>query len=156
MKQAFKAKLEAKGPGGAWTFMAIPFDVHEVFGSRGRIAVAGTMNGFEFRNSLMPEGDGTHSMAVNKELRAGAKAQTGDIVAVTLEKDEKERQIAAPADLEKALRKNNKAASVFAALSYSCRKEYIDWITGAKQEATRANRIGKAVEMLAAGQKRLR
>jgi hypothetical protein len=156
VKQTFKAQLTARGPGGAWTFMAVPFDVNEVFGSKARIAVAGTMNGFPFRNSLMPEGDGTHAMMVSKELQAGAKARAGDVVNVTIDKDETERHIAAPADLEKALKKNRKAASVFAALSYSCRKEYVDWITGAKQETTRANRIAKAVEMLAAGQKRLR
>ena len=62
MKRKFKAKLQAKGPGGAWTFLPIPFDAMAEFGSKGRIAVAGTMNGFAFRNSLMPEGDGTHSM----------------------------------------------------------------------------------------------
>jgi hypothetical protein len=156
MKQTFKVKLEAKGPGGAWTFMPIPFDVNEVFGSKARIAVSGKINGFPFRNSLMPEGDSTHSMMVSKEIQAGAKAKAGDVVKVTLEKDGSERRVDTPDDLEKALKKNKTAATLFGALSYSCKKEYVDWITGAKQEATRTNRIAKAVEMLASGQKRLR
>ena len=70
----FKGRLIPRGPGGAWTFLAIPFSVEEAFGSRARVAVSGTLNGFAFRNSLMPEGDGTHSMMVNKALQAGAKA----------------------------------------------------------------------------------
>lgn len=80
MRQEFEAKLMSKGPGGAWTYLPIPFDVREVFGTKSRVAVAGTMNGFAFRNSLMPEGDGTHSMMVGKELQTGAGARAGDSV----------------------------------------------------------------------------
>jgi hypothetical protein len=29
------------------------------------VAVVGTINGYAFRNSLMPQGDGTHSMMVS-------------------------------------------------------------------------------------------
>jgi hypothetical protein len=50
MKQ-FKTRLTARGPGGAWTFLEIPFSVEKEFGSKARIAVAGTMNGFPFQNS---------------------------------------------------------------------------------------------------------
>jgi hypothetical protein len=156
MKQTFTTKLQAKGPSGAWTYMPIPFDVQAVFGTKARVAVAGTINGFAFRNSLMPEGDGTHSMMVNKDLQAGAKARAGDTVAVTMEKDEKERSVATPGDFAKALAKNKKSASLFAALTHSQKKDYVDWITGAKQQETRAGRITKAVKMLAEGQKRVR
>jgi len=38
----------------------------------------------------------------------------------------------------------------FAALSYSHKKEYADWIESAKKPQTRLNRIEKAIEMLAA------
>jgi len=96
----FDALLVAKGPGGAWTFLPIPFNVQEVFGTAERLAAAGTVNGFPFRNSLMPEGDGSHSMIFNKELQAGACAKAGDRVQVVLERDQGERQIATPAELE--------------------------------------------------------
>lgn len=75
--------MTSKGPGGAWTFLPIPFDVQQVFGSKARVPVSGTINGFPFRNSLMPEGDGTHSMMVSKELQSGAKAVAGEKVHVT-------------------------------------------------------------------------
>jgi uncharacterized protein YdeI (YjbR/CyaY-like superfamily) len=42
---------------------------------------------------------------------------------------------------------------VFEKLSYSHKREYCRWITGAKREETRANRLGKAVEMLRSGVK---
>jgi hypothetical protein len=146
----------AKGPGGAWTYLSIPFDVYKVFGSKARIPVTGTINCFPFRNSLMPEGDGTHSMMVSKELQAGAKARAGDSVSITLEPDTAERSIFAPQELESALVENQRAASVFETLTYSQKKEYVDWVLAAKQAATKANRAAKAVEMLAAGKKRLR
>ena len=74
----FKTRLTSRGPGGAWTFLEIPFSVEKAFGSKARIAVAGTVNGFAFQNSLMPNGDGTHSMMVSKTLQSGAKAAASD------------------------------------------------------------------------------
>ena len=146
----------SKGPGGAWTYLPIPFDVHQVFGTRSRVAVAGTMNGFPFRNSLLPEGDGTHSMMVNKEIQVGANARAGDVVSISLELDQEERKVTVPQELEQALLEDKQAASVFATLPYSHRKEYADWISTAKQASTKASRVTKAVSMLAAGKRRLR
>jgi len=146
----------AKGPGGAWTYLPIPFDVNQVFGSKARLSVAGTINGFPFRNSLMPEGDGTHSMMVSKELRTGANARAGDLVSVTLEPDSEERILSIPQELEVALTENQPAGSVFNTMTSSQKKEYVDWILNAKQAATKASRVAKAIDRLASGKKRLR
>jgi hypothetical protein len=54
MVQVFKAKLTPRGPGGAWTFLTIPFDVATVFGSKARVPLAGTINGFPFRKPRRP------------------------------------------------------------------------------------------------------
>jgi len=156
MQQKFKAKLTAIGPGGAWTILPVPFNVAEVFGTNGRVPVAGTMNGFAFRNSLVPEGDGTHRMMVGKELRTGSKARAGDIVSVVLKRDDKERSVDVPPELAAALKKNKPAASFFATLSPSCKAEYATWISAAKQAETRTSRAAKATELLTAGKKRLR
>src|SRR3712207_6216839 len=58
----------------------VPFDVRQVFGTRARVPVRGTLNGFPFRSSIFPEGDGTHYMAVNREVRAGAGVEGGQTV----------------------------------------------------------------------------
>lgn len=42
---------------------------------------------------------------------------------------------------------------IFEAYSYTHRKEYVEWITGAKRQETRENRIKKAVEKIAEGRK---
>lgn len=70
MQQEFDAILTGRGPGGAWTFLPVPFDVQAAFGSKAQVTVAGTLNGFAFRNSLLPQGDGTHAMAVEAALGA--------------------------------------------------------------------------------------
>jgi Bacteriocin-protection, YdeI or OmpD-Associated/Domain of unknown function (DUF1905) len=156
MQQKFKVKLTAIGPAGAWTILRAPFNVAEVFGTKGRVPVAGTMNGFAFRNSLMPEGDGTHRMMVGKDLQAGAKAGAGDVVSVVMKRDDKERSVETPAELAAALKKNKPAAAFFASLSPSCKSEYATWIASAKHAETKAARAAKAIEMLIVGKKRIR
>jgi len=49
------------------------------------------------------------------------------------------------------LRKNKKALATFEGFSPSHRREYVEWITDAKQEATRERRIKTAIEWLAKG-----
>jgi hypothetical protein len=146
----FKARLTARGPAGAWTFLEIPFNVEQAFGSKARVAVSGTINGFPFQNSLMPNGDGTHSMMVNKALQAGAKTSAGQTVSVSLEVDRSERVVSIPTELKTALAANKKAAAAFEALSYSHRKEFAEWVADAKLEATRISRATKAIPMVLA------
>ena len=63
----------------------------------------------------------------------------------------KDRKVEVPADLAALLKKNTKARVTFEGFSYSKRKEYADWITGAKREETRAKRLATALEQLAEG-----
>jgi hypothetical protein len=61
--------------------------------------------------------------------------------------------VEAPADLAKALAKSDAARALWEAMAYSHRKEYVGWIEEAKKAETRARRVDKAIEMMAAGQK---
>jgi hypothetical protein len=144
----FKGELVVRGPGGAWTYIQIPFSVPEVFGRKGQVPVRATINGFTFRNSLMPR-KGVHILGIGKDILAEARASTGDTVQVELAFDDAPRTVAIPADLEAALAKAPAQAQSFAALSYSHKKEYVDWIESAKKPETRSNRIDKALAMIA-------
>ena len=53
-----------------------------------------------------------------------------------------------------ALDANPKAKATLESFSPSARRDYLDWIAEAKQDATRAKRIATAVECLAEGKKR--
>jgi uncharacterized protein YdeI (YjbR/CyaY-like superfamily) len=59
-----------------------------------------------------------------------------------------------PDDLKKALEKNKKAKAAFDAFSPSHKREYVEWITEAKQAATRARRLTQAIAWMAEGKAR--
>ena len=151
--QKFQGRLERMAPGGAWTCIRIPFSAEEVFGSKARVPVKGTINGFAFRSSIFPTGDGTHFMMVNKGMQQGASVKPGDSVQVALEKDTAPRVLVVPQDLTDALANDGEAQAGFDNMSHSYRKEYVDWIESAKREETRARRIQKALTMLSGGER---
>lgn len=150
-KLQFKVKLEgADGSAVAW--MNAPFDVLETFGTKARVPVRGTINGFPFRSSLMPMG-GCHGMAVNRTMREGAKAKAGDVVEVVLERDAEERTVKAPPELAKELKRNKTANERWQVLSFTHKKEMALSITGAKQEETKKRRLEKVMQVLKTGAK---
>jgi len=53
-----------------------------------------------------------------------------------------------------ALKKNKKALATFNGFNYSSRKEYVEWVTEAKTEATREKRLAQAIEWMAEGKTR--
>jgi uncharacterized protein YdeI (YjbR/CyaY-like superfamily) len=59
-----------------------------------------------------------------------------------------------PRELTSALKSNKKAETTFNDFSYSNKKEYIEWINGAKTEDTRNKRLETAVEWLEEGKVR--
>lgn len=154
-QRRFRVRLEAGGEMDAWVILPIPFDVEAEFGTRGRLSVSGTLNGAPFRNSLFPSGDGTHHMMVNKALQAASHAGPGDEVEVEIGRDDAPRVDEMPADFGGALAGAPDAARTFAALSDSAKNEFVRWVTGAKREETRADRVASAIERLAAGKRRV-
>jgi len=61
------------------------------------------------------------------------------------------QKVTVPSDLKSALAKNAKARKTFEDFSYSHKKEYVEWITGAKRDETRKKRLKTAMEWLAQG-----
>ena len=59
-----------------------------------------------------------------------------------------------PPYLATALKKNAKARAFFDQLSPSARREYVDWLTDAKQPATRDRRLATTIEWLSEGKQR--
>jgi hypothetical protein len=146
--QLFTAQLIKPEAVGAWTYVNVPFCAEEVFTSRARIPVKGTVNGVPYRGSLLPHGDGRHYMVVNKSLQKSCGAVSGDLVDVTMTLDEEIRIVIVPDDFELALTKDLNAKNIFTEFSYSHQKEYVEWITSAKKAETRNDRIEKALQMI--------
>ena len=150
-KLQFKVKLVSHGSSSA-TGLIAPFDVPQTFGTRARVPVRGTINGFPFRSSLMPMG-GCHLMAVNKEMREGAGVQAGDEVDVVMERDDAPRTVDPPPPLAKELAKNKKALQHWDRLAFTHKKEMARWISEAKQDETRKRRLTKVLQILKTGTK---
>jgi uncharacterized protein YdeI (YjbR/CyaY-like superfamily) len=64
------------------------------------------------------------------------------------------KPLSIPADFASALKKNATARKTFDALSPSHRREYIEWITEAKTDATRQKRLQTSLEWLGQGKVR--
>jgi uncharacterized protein YdeI (YjbR/CyaY-like superfamily) len=64
------------------------------------------------------------------------------------------KEVVVPDVLLEALAKNEKAAETFNNFPYSCKKEYVEWITEAKTDATRDKRLATTIEWLSEGKRR--
>ena len=147
----FKTKLEGM-EGVEVAAMRPPFDVPIIFGTKARVPVRGTINGYPFRSSLSNMGDG-HFMAVNKEMRAGAKCKAGDLVEVVLHRDREERVVDVPDYIAKHIGSNKTAQATWESLSFTHKKEWVRAIEEAKKEETRQARLRKMMDALKAGKR---
>src|SRR6185295_4181052 len=62
--------------------------------------------------------------------------------------DPKTKSVRLPDDLAAALKKNKKQEGFFNILSFTNKKEYIEWIISAKREETRMDRVNGTIERL--------
>ncbi len=131
----------------------VPFDVEKTFGTRARVPVRGTINGYPYRGSIFPTGDGKHYMVVRKQLREAAGIRGGEMVSFVIERDGEPRVVTPPADFARALKADKAAHELWAKLSYTHQREYAEHVEEAKRPETRQRRIEKSIQMLAAGKK---
>lgn len=140
----FKCRIEMAGR-ASLTFIRMPFDVKKVFG-KGRVPVKLTINDYTYRTTICHMG-GIWGVPLRREHREQAKVKGGDLVQVSVSPDSEPRIVEAPPDLRKFLQQN-KVWELFEPLAYTHKKEFVQWITGAKKEETREARQQKMVQML--------
>jgi uncharacterized protein YdeI (YjbR/CyaY-like superfamily) len=111
----------------------------EAMGQLGRIESLADLPSDEFLIKQVHE-----AMRLNEH---GAKAPTKH-------PSRAKKPLVVPAYVTAALKQNAKARAAFAAFSPSHKREYVEWITEAKTEATRQKRLATALEWMTEGKSR--
>lgn len=135
-------------------YVEFPFDVFKEFGKRGQVKVKAYFDGFEYRGSLVKMGTQCHIIGLNKQVREAINRKPGDMVQVVIVEDTEKRTVEVPDDLRIALSEVEEALTAFDKLSFTHRREYVEWISSAKKQETRSARINKCIEMLTSGNKK--
>lgn len=87
-------------------------------------------------------------------IKAAMKLNDAGVKVPARPKPRTPKELVVPDDLDKALHGNKPARATFENFSPSQKREYVDWITEAKTEATRSRRLETAIEWMAAGKTR--
>jgi uncharacterized protein YdeI (YjbR/CyaY-like superfamily) len=149
----FEARLEAMRSRLGWVIVYLPFDAAKVWGLRGQIKVRGEINGFGFRTSLFPTGDGRHFLLVNKRMQKGGGAVEGSVAGFALEADSAERTVVIPDELKRILGSSGGLRPLrrwYDGLNHSTRSDIAKWVTEPKSGAARVRRSEQIAERLLA------
>jgi uncharacterized protein YdeI (YjbR/CyaY-like superfamily) len=87
-------------------------------------------------------------------IKLAKKLNDDGVKSPTRVKAKTPRELIVPDDLTIALKRNKAAQATFEKFSPSNKREYVDWITEAKTEATRNKRLETAIEWIAEGKPR--
>ncbi len=148
MRKEFRTKPHGdESKADASASFTLPFDTRDVWGGA-KVPVRVTIKGYTWRSTVGNRG-GVQYIVVNADARRGAGVKAGDFVTISLEPHTEKREIEVPTALQKAL--GRKLTQKLDALSFTHKKEFIVWYSGAKMEDTRARRVEKMKQMLAAG-----
>lgn len=148
--KSFPATLERMKSRLNWTIIHIPFDVAKVWGRRGQLRVKGEINGFAFRTSLFPTGQGGHILLVNKRMQKGARAVAGTVARFQIEPDTEKRVVTVPAEFNRILTEERTLRRWFDQLNHSTRNDIAKWVSEPKSPETRVRRAEQIAERMLA------
>jgi hypothetical protein len=157
-KIRFQAKLfrPAENTNGDWLFLTLPKNASAKLPTRSMTAVEGTINEVAFEAVLEPDGQKSHWLKVDPKLSKAAGIDAGDTVTLEIVPAAEEPEPDVPADLRAALATAEpKARAIWEDITPIARRDWIQWVTSAKQAETRTRRVKNACSMLASGKRRV-
>ncbi len=152
-KVTFDAVIQQHGGMNAG-YVVFPYDVQQLFGVKGQVKVKALIDGkVTYRGSLTKMNMPEHWLGITQVIRKQLGKELGDTIHVELEQDLEVREVALTDEVVALFARHPKAETFYNKLSYTDRKEYMVWITSAKREETRQNRLTLMIEKLEAGKK---
>jgi uncharacterized protein YdeI (YjbR/CyaY-like superfamily) len=146
--KSFSAVLIRTGEKLNWVMIRIPFNSVKVWGTRGHLRIKGEINGFAFRSSVFPTGDGHHMMLVNKQMQKGGKVQPGMKAQFRMEPDLEKREVKIPPELARVLRTSKPLRKFYDSLTPYFRSYLTNMVASAKQPETRIRRAEQVAEQM--------
>ena len=146
----FRARLELLKDYLNWTVVRVPFDAAKAWPDLQRRRVRGTINGVEFRSSLLAvfKGQGD-CIVVYKKLQREAHVRPGDEVEVELEPDMEQRPVVIPDEFARILKAEPELRRWFQAKLSQSDRSWIGYFIGqAKSAETRERRAEEMAERL--------
>ena len=126
----------------------VPESASSCLKASGYIPVAGALNGFPIRATLVPIGNGRHRLYVNAEMRKRVCVAVGDLIHLALALDTKPRDAPMPKAFAAALESNEKAKAAFEKLPPSHQKEILVYLNFLKKPETLKRNIEKVINIL--------
>jgi hypothetical protein len=124
----------------------------------GRIKIKGTINGFDFKTTLMPVKDGLHLLYVNIPMLKGGQTALGKAASFSVEQD-LSRKGEKNQPMHRALLKELKAKNLagdFQALTASRKKDILKYLHQVKGEETLRRNMDSVILQLERKQKNVR
>lgn len=132
-------------PEGNATGVAVPSEIVSAMGREGRPPVVVTINGFSWRTRIAAM-RGQRLIGISAAQRKAANINEGDLIEVTIERDDAPRTVELPDDVAKALKGDLLLA--FERIPFGLRQKYVRDIIAAKSDDIRARRIQKLIDSL--------
>ncbi|SDU83163.1 protein of unknown function [Microlunatus sagamiharensis] len=152
MSEAIRFSATVELHGKSATGIEVPAEVVERLGAGRRPVVRTTLNQHTYATTLGVMG-GRTLLPVSAEQRTAAGIAAGDEVEVALVADDAPRTVEVPDDLAAAVAAEPAAQATFDGSTPSQRKEWVRWVTEAKRDQTRTDRLARTVEALVAGRR---
>lgn len=135
--------------------LALPKDAWVQLPARGSLCVELAANGFPLRTTIVMKGKGGRRLEFDPAICEAAAAHDGDSVSIEITRVGDEPETRVPADLGAALIANPAAGAQWDGITPMARRDWILWLSTARQEETRRKRIEKACDMLSRGKRRV-
>lgn len=128
------------------SYIEPPFDVEGTFGAK-RVKVLATFDGHPYRGSIVRMG-GFYMLGVTQQMRRDLGKGFGDMVHISIEKDDAERRAEVPSELASLLNNDPAAFANFSSMPYTAQKDFAVWVAGAVKQETKTSRAQKAYELI--------